>query len=164
MLLVEGHDFSHIHVGQGVAHDDDEGLAEVGGDPPYASCRAQEPVLMSDTNPRAVYAGHTPVGIQDGISQMVYVDVDLVHARFRQELEDMLYDGLAYDRSHRLGDLTGEREEPRTLAGCQNHSFHPCDPPFCLLWCTHLKLRAYVLFSRFNLFPPLTLLLSSGTF
>ena len=50
----------------------------------------------------------------------------------------MLYDGSAYDWSHRLGDFTSEREEPRTLAGRQNHSFHLCDLPFYLLWLTRL--------------------------
>src|SRR5919112_1283438 len=123
-LLMEGHDLSHVHVGQGVAHDDDEGLVEAVGDTLDAPRRPHKFVLAGYADLRAVHAGRTPVGVQDGVGQVVDVDVDLVQPRLRQELEDVLDYRLAYDGGHRLGDLAGEREKSCALTGSQNHRLY----------------------------------------
>src|SRR5215218_7271512 len=52
------------------------------------------------------------------------VDTPIIEHIFGQEAEDVLDYGGVHDRSHGLGDLARQREEPGPLAGRKRHSLH----------------------------------------
>jgi hypothetical protein len=82
---VEGDQFAHVHVGEGVAHDRHERLVEGAhrGEPLDPSGRPGQPLFAGKVNRRAVYLRLLPVEPEDGVGQVVYVGVDLLYARSR---------------------------------------------------------------------------------
>jgi hypothetical protein len=121
---VEGHDVSNVDVGQGVAHDDDEGVVEVPLQTLHASGRAPELLFPAQVYVHALYLRGLSVSCQQGVRQVTNVDVDLLSTRLRQQLEDVLDDGRAGDRGQGFGDLAGQRVESGALPGGQDHRLH----------------------------------------
>lgn len=70
------------------------------------------------------YLSLRPVEPEDGVSQEVYVYVNLLDACSRHEIEDVLQHRLARDRGHRFREHARKWEESGPLAGRQNHRFH----------------------------------------
>jgi hypothetical protein len=124
LLLVEGHDVSNVDVGQGVTHDDDEGVVEVRLQTLHAAGRAPELLLPAEVYVHASYRRGLSVSRQQSVRQVADVDVDLLSTRLRQQLEDVLDDGRAGDRGQGFGDLAGQRVESGALPGGQDHRLH----------------------------------------
>jgi hypothetical protein len=60
-------DLPHVHVGKGVAHNNDEGLVEALGEPLDPSHRSHKLVLSGKVDLRAVHLGRSPIEPQDYI-------------------------------------------------------------------------------------------------
>src|SRR3712207_3355595 len=115
LLLVEGDELAQVHVGEGVAGDYHEGVVEPVRQALHAAGRALELFLPAQGDGHAVDLRGLAVGGEQGVGQVVDVDVDLLYTVAGQQAEDVLDDRGVHDRGHGLGDLAGEREEPRAL-------------------------------------------------
>src|SRR5918997_832969 len=120
----------YVYVRQRVARDDDEGVVEPVGQTLHSPRRAQELLFPLQAYSHAVHPGLLAVGFQKRIGQVVDIYVHLLDAVAGQEVEDVLDNRGVHHRGHGLGDLTGKREEPGSLARRQSHRFHR-PLPFC---------------------------------
>src|SRR5215211_3361214 len=105
-LLVEGDELLDVHIRQGVARDDDEGVVEPLGEALDAAGRAPQLVFPAQVDLHAVGPRLLAVSLQQGVGQVVDVDVDLLYAVGGEKVEDVLDYGGVHDRSHGFGNLS----------------------------------------------------------
>src|ERR687897_2132099 len=130
LLPVKLDQFLYVYVGQRVARDDYEGVVEPVGQTLYAPRRAKQLLFPLQVYGHAVHPGLFAVGFEKRVGQVVDVYVHLLDAVAGKEGEDVLDDRGVNHRGHGLGDLTGQREAPGSLACRQSHRFHR-PLPFC---------------------------------
>ena len=130
-LFMEGYKLAYVHVRQGVARDDDESVVEVCGEAFDAPSRPEELFFPAQVNGHAVHRRLLAVGLEQRVSHVVDVDVDLPYAVGGQEEEDMLDYGGVRDWGHRLGDLAGVwvQKRPHSRRQRQWLQFRSSPPP-----------------------------------
>ena len=121
--LVLGDDGGEVEVGQRVAGDDDEALAEQLFGVLDAAGGAQRHLLDGVVDVHAQLAAVAEV-VADGLGQEREGDDDVVDAVPLEQLDDVLHARLVGDRHHRLGLVAGERPQARPLSPGHHDGAH----------------------------------------
>ncbi len=128
--LVLGDHRGQVEVGQRVARDHDEALAEQLLGVLDAARRAEGHLLdrVVDVHPEGAAVAEV---VADGLGQEGERDHDVLDAVQPEQLDDVLHAGLVGDRHHRLGLVARERAQARALSPGHHDGAHG-PPPRCV--------------------------------